>query len=247
MKFDSIFQSFFSDFFMGLRPGHCYKNADKRAYTRLAVKVHRKNYIGASPALKTRQFNMGNSLREFSHILDLMVTTKAQIRDNAIESMRISINRFLMKRIGKDSYFIKIRIYPHNILRENKQAQGAGADRVSKGMSLSFGKPIGRAARVRPGQKIMSILVDKEHTELAKTALKRALSRLPTGISIMIHTDTKSIGTKPAKIKEEKTAEKEETKETTEEGKEAEKKDTDKKPAAEEKKEKGKPEAKGKK
>ncbi|MEK6941857.1 MAG: 50S ribosomal protein L16 [archaeon] len=238
---------------MGLRPGHCYKNAEKRPYTRLAVKVHRKNYIGASPGLKTRQFNMGNSLKDFSHILDLLATDRAQIRDNAIESMRISINRFLMKRIGKDFYFIKIRIYPHNILRENKQAQGAGADRVSKGMSLSFGKPIGRAARVRPGQKIMSVLVDKENVELAKTALKRALSRIPSGISIVIHTDTKSIGTKPAKIKEEKTtAEKETAQAAPAEGKEGEKKDTgkkdaEKKPAAEEKKGKAKPAAKGKK
>lgn len=209
---------------MGLRPGHCYSDANKRPYSRIAVTVHKKNYIGAAPALKTRQFNMGNSKKDFTHILDLLVTKRVQIRDNAFESMRIAINRFLLRYLGKDGYFIKIRVYPHNILRENKQAQGAGADRISKGMSLSFGKPIGRAARVRPGQKILSVLVDKEGVETAKQALKRALARIPSGISIVVHTDTKSIGTKPSKVREiAETKKEEETK--TEEGKETEKKD----------------------
>ena len=62
---------------MGLRPGRCYRSKKDRAYTRLAVTVHDKNYIGAAPGLRVRQFNMGNSLREFSHILDLLATTKA--------------------------------------------------------------------------------------------------------------------------------------------------------------------------
>ncbi len=204
---------------MGLRPGRCYRSPFKRAYARLAIKVHRKNYIGAAPALKTRQFNMGNPQKEFSHILDLLVTDHVQIRDNAIESIRIAINRYLAKRVGKDGFFMKIRVYPHIILRENKQAQGAGADRISKGMSLSFGVPIGRAIRVKPGQKILSVLVDEAHIEIAKIALKRAISRIPTGISILIHTDTKSIGTKPTKVKEIVEEKKEETTtETTKEG-----------------------------
>src|SRR3989338_285696 len=111
---------------MALRPGRCYSELKDRAYTRLAVKVHRKNYIGAAPGLKTRQFNMGNPQKEFSHILDLLVTDHVQIRDNAIESIRIAINRYLAKKISKDGFFMKIRVYPHIILRENKQAQGAG-------------------------------------------------------------------------------------------------------------------------
>ncbi|MBI2597682.1 MAG: 50S ribosomal protein L16 [Candidatus Diapherotrites archaeon] len=213
---------------MGLRPGRCYRRSNKRAYTRLAITVHKKNYVGAAPALKIRQFNMGNSIKEFSHILDLKVTDDVQIRDNAIESIRIAINRFLMKKIGKDAFFIKIRVFPHIVLRENKQAQGAGADRISKGMSLSFGKPVGRAARVSPGQTILSVLVDKEHVEIAKQALKRANSRIPSGIAIIVHTDTKSIGTKPSKIKEEVAEEKKETLETTEKKEGAEEKKEEK-------------------
>jgi len=203
---------------MGLRPGHCYSDMGKRAYTRLAVKVHKRNYIGAAPGLKTRQFNMGNSKKDFSHILDLIVTDRVQIRDNAFESLRITVNRYLIKHLGKDGFFMKIRVYPHNILRENKQAQGAGADRISTGMSHSFGKPIGRSARIRSGQKIVSVLVDKENVEIAKLALKRAHSRIPSGISITAHTDTKSIGTKPSKIREVAEEKKDDEKEVEEEG-----------------------------
>ena len=207
---------------MGLRPGHCYNSKDKRAFTRYAVKVHRKSYVGAIPGLKTRQFNMGNGTKDFSHILDLKVEEHGQIRDNAMESIRMAINRVLNNNVGKDDYFIKIRVYPFQILRENKLAQGAGADRVSQGMSHAFGKNIGRAIRVRPGQKIISVLVDEEHLDFAKIALGRARSKLGLKISIRVGTDVKSIGTKPKKtrdmIKEEK-----KTIEEEKEGEEAEK------------------------
>ena len=209
---------------MGLRPGHCYSSKKDRAFSRYAVKVHRKNYIGASPGLKTRQFNMGNTVKKFSHILDLVADEHMQIRDNAIESTRMAINRLLHNRIGSEGYFMRIRIYPFQLLRENKQAQGAGADRVSQGMSRSYGTIIGRAARVRPGQKLISVLVDEQDVEVAKEALSRANSRMPLDLSIKVGTDVESIGTRPKKIREivEETPKEEEEKEgeEKEEGKE---------------------------
>ena len=227
---------------MGLRPGHCYSSKDKRAFTRYAVKVHRKSYTGAIPGIKTRQFNMGNGAKNFSHILDLKVGEHIQVRDNAIESTRMAINRFLNNKIGKDNYFMKIRVYPFQVLRENKQAQGAGADRVSQGMSRSFGKNIGRSVRVRPGQKIVSVLVDKENVDFAKEALMRANSRIGASLKVRIGTDVASIGTRPKKIREivEETPKEEEEKE--EEEKEEGKEGTE----GEEKKE-GKEEDKGEK
>src|SRR3989338_657535 len=164
---------------MALRPGRCYSELKDRAYTRLAVKVHKKNYIGAAPGLKTRQFNTGNPAKDFNRILDLVVDEDRQIRDNALESIRLAINRYLFKTLGKEGYFMKIRVYPHHILRENKQAQGAGADRISKGMSLSFGKPIGRAARVTKGTVVLSVLVDEKDVAVARKGLMRASPKLP--------------------------------------------------------------------
>ncbi|MEK6958269.1 MAG: 50S ribosomal protein L16 [archaeon] len=202
---------------MGLRPGRCYSSTKDRAYTRYADKVQRLNYIGAIPGVKTRQFNMGNGLKEFDTILDLLTICGKdglQIRDNAIESARLIINRTLAKRVPKEGYFLKVRIYPHHILRENKQAQGAGADRVSKGMSHCFGKPIGRAARIRNNQKIFSVLVMDEYAEAAKLAMLTAAARIPCGVRVRIGKDIESIGTKPKKIKEIKTKEEEEAEAT---------------------------------
>lgn len=191
---------------MGLRPAHCYRGVDKPAYTRLAVTKHDKNFIGTSPHLKTRQFNMGNPTPEYSHIIDLVNASSGhhQLRDNAIEATRMTINRFLGHKLGKEGYFMRIRVYPYHILRENKQAQGAGADRVSQGMSHPFGRPIGRAARVRPNQIIMSLLVNESNLEMAKHALLRAGPKFGFEISLIVHQDTKSLGTRPAKMIEEK-------------------------------------------
>ncbi|MFH1224564.1 MAG: 50S ribosomal protein L16 [Candidatus Diapherotrites archaeon] len=201
---------------MGLRPGKCYRRI-KRAYTRFADVVPRKNYIGATPGMKTRQFNMGNPLGKYTHILDLKVEEAVQIRDNAIESVRILVTRGLTKALGKDAFFMKIRIYPYHVLRENKQAQGAHADRIQKGMSHPFGRPIGRAIQARKGLKILSVLVAEEHVEAAKKILLRANARLPCKVSVRVGTDIKSIGTLPRKVKLE---EKEEKKEEEGEGKE---------------------------
>ena len=185
----------------------------------MAVRVHRRNYIGAVPGLKTRQFNMGNPLKKFTHILDLKVQEHVQLRDNSIESARIAINRYLHTHLGKENYFMKIRIYPFQILRENKQAQGAHADRIQTGMSKAYGKPIGRAARVRPGQNVISVLVDEDNVEIAKKALMRAKSRFTCDVKVVVGTDVERIGTKPKKVRIEKKEVKEGA-EKTEEGKE---------------------------
>ena len=189
---------------MGLRPGKCYRTHAKPSYTRTAVKVHKKNYIGSTPGLRTRQFNSGNPLKKYSHIADLVAEEKVQIRDNSLESVRVGVNRDLVKHIGKDGFFIRIRIYPYQILRENKQAQGAGADRVTKGMSHPYGKPIGRAARVRTGQKILSILFEEEHLKAVKESLTKVKSKLTCKTSVRIGTDIESIGTLPKRIKKRK-------------------------------------------
>ncbi len=190
---------------MGLRPGHCYRDVKDRAYTRHAVTVQDKDYIGAVPGLKIRQFNMGSGNKNFDTILDLVVRpgkNGVQIRDNALESARLMINRALINSVGKEDFFIKLRVYPSHVLRENKQAQGAHADRIQKGMSHAFGKSIGRAIRVRDGQKIFSVLVMDDKKELAKKALLSAKARFPCKIQVLVHKDVQSIGTRPKKTRD---------------------------------------------
>jgi large subunit ribosomal protein L10e len=234
---------------MGLRPGRCYRNAKKptkgnsrggrghkndhkakRPYTRTAVKVPRKNFIGATPALRIRQFNMGNPKLKYNVIADLKVRDGFDLRDNAIESARMAINRHLVKTLGKDGFFMKVRVYPSNILRENKAAQGAGADRVSQGMSMSFGKPIGRASRLRANQVVYSVLCMKGQETNVREGLMRAKSRFSSDVYVLFHEDVESIGTKPTKkirdVKAEPTAEQKKAEEDkAAEGKAGEKKD----------------------
>jgi len=206
---------------MGIRPARCYRSPrngkrlrmgagghsrvakKQRAYTRIAINVPDKNYIGAAPQLKTRQFNMGNPLLKYNTVADLLVKDSIDIRDNAIESVRSTVNRKLTKDLGKDAYFMKVRVFPSQIMRENKQAQGAGADRVSQGMTLAFGVPIGRSARVRAGQVIFSVLCMKEQKDKVKTALLRAKAKVPCSVEIKFHEDIKSLGTLPSKLQEE--------------------------------------------
>jgi large subunit ribosomal protein L10e len=70
--------------------------------------------------------------------------------------------------------------FPHHVLRENKQATGAGADRVSEGMRLAFGKAVGTAARVDPNQKIMTVFSTPQYLEKVKDALNHGGHKLPT-------------------------------------------------------------------
>lgn len=187
---------------MGLRPAKCYRSLSQRAYSRTATRVHRRNYIGTSPGIKVRQWNMGNGVKLFSHIANLHADEGIIIRDNAIESARMTANRHLVKLCGKDNFFMKVRVFPFDVLRENKQAQGAGADRVTKGMAHCFGKPIGRGARVRPNKILFSVLINEDQVQNAIIALLKAKSRFPCKVHVEVGTNVESIGTRPKKTRD---------------------------------------------
>ena len=66
------------------------------------------------------------------------------------------------------------------------RATGAGADRVSQGMRLSFGKNVGTAARVQRNQTVMSIKIEPEGYSAAKEALRKAGCKFPTPCTIKV-------------------------------------------------------------
>ncbi|MBR9677299.1 50S ribosomal protein L16 [Candidatus Woesearchaeota archaeon] len=157
----------------------------ERPYTRIS-KFRKKAYVKARPNSKIVRFDMGNLKKDFPVKVHLISKEDVQIRHNAFESARLASNRLMEKNVGKINFNIKIRVYPHHILRENPLASGAGADRMSTGMKLSFGKTIGVAAQVDKEQKIMTIGVAKEHIELAKKALTRSYQKLPCSCRIEV-------------------------------------------------------------
>jgi large subunit ribosomal protein L10e len=146
----------------------------------------RKEYMGGIPASRITQFDLGlKDNARFSHGLTLVAKESVQIRHNALEAARIAANKYIQKRAGAKNYHLKIRVYPHQVLRENKQATGAGADRISQGMRASFGKAVSTASRVHRGQKIMTLYFDKPYYESAKKALWKAGQKLPSPCSIV--------------------------------------------------------------
>jgi large subunit ribosomal protein L10e len=60
----------------------------------------------------------------------------------------------------------------------------AGADRLQEGMRRSFGKPTGRAARIKAGQSILDIYVNSGAVETAKQALRVGSTKLPVACVI---------------------------------------------------------------
>ncbi|MHC1566958.1 MAG: 50S ribosomal protein L16 [Candidatus Syntropharchaeia archaeon] len=163
---------------MARKPGRMYRNVKGPAYTR-------KEYMGGIPGIRVVHFDMGNPNGDFSAEISLVADEACQIRHNALEAARVTANRYLVKQVGKLNFHLKLRVYPHHVLRENKQATGAGADRVSDGMRRAFGKIVGTAARVKPGQKIFTVRVNPQHIEKAKESLRKASKKLPTPCRIL--------------------------------------------------------------
>ena len=169
---------------MGLRPARVYRKLE-RPYTRVAVKVPEKNYIGANPPVRIRRFVQGELLPEFDTVYYLVAEDALQVRDNAIEAARMAIVRYLEKKIGKN-FWMRVRAYPHHILRENRQLTGAGADRLQKGMRRAFGRPIGRAAQVYPGKVMFEIVTFRKYEPFIREAFRRASMKMPGHYKIVI-------------------------------------------------------------
>ena len=136
--------------------------------------------------MNLQQFEMGNKSKagEFDGKMVLVSCSDLQIRSLAIDAARTAINRRLEKKVGKENYYLKIRIYPHHILRENPLASGAGADRMSTGMQKAFGKTIGRAARVKKGAELFEVRSSKTNYPVMKEALRLGAHKLPTSCDI---------------------------------------------------------------
>ncbi len=154
------------------KPASAYREQDSQAYTR-------KEYITGLPGNRITFYERGDPNKDYPLELSLKSKEKGQIRHTALESARVSANRQMMKTAGEKNYYLQLRVYPHQVLRENPMALGAGADRISDGMRKSFGRPVSLAARVSPGQKIITIKPPREFYKQTREALRRAKMKLP--------------------------------------------------------------------
>lgn len=164
---------------MARKPGSMYRYVRGKPTTR-------REYIGGVPNSRITQFVLGNRTDAFPVQLSLFTVERCHVRHNALESARITVNRVMEKKVGTQNYRIRIRVYPHVVIRENKQATGAGADRVSQGMRASYGKNVGTAAEVQANQKIISIETSEQFIQEAKEALRKAGIKIPSPCKVSI-------------------------------------------------------------
>jgi large subunit ribosomal protein L10e len=167
-----------------LRKFKCYRKL-VRAYTRKS-KYKPKAYVKAVPNSRLVRYHMGEGNKKFKYEVDFFSKQRMQVRDNALESARQVSNRRLEAALGRTGYYFRIMVYPHHALRENKMLVGAGADRMQTGMQKAFGKVIGIAARLKKGQSLFKVYVNKSGLEAAKEALKGANQRLPMKCGIEV-------------------------------------------------------------
>ena len=146
----------------------------------------RRDYIRKIPASRIVLYDMGNLTDEFPVSVSLAVKNPTRIRHNALEAARTASNRLMQRKAGRLGYHLKIRVYPHNIVRENPMATGAGADRVQDGMRKAFGKPVSVEAIVKRNQRVLTVDTNKKNFLDAKEALRRASMKIPVSCKIVV-------------------------------------------------------------
>jgi large subunit ribosomal protein L10e len=173
---------------MAMRRASAYSKMHVVPYTRHS-KLKNRAYVKAVPPSKIVKFYMGDTHGfaegKYPYILTLVTDEPCQIRQNAIEACR----QFIHKKLGeglKEQYYLRIIPFTHHIQRENKMLTGAGADRMQKGMQLSFGKTIAKAAILKKNGRILSVaLLNPKAVSLARHTIKQIKSKLPCKTRIL--------------------------------------------------------------
>eukprot|EP01083_Nonionella_stella_P156084 505027_1 len=160
---------------MGRRPAKCSRYQKNKPYIR-------SRFCRGVPDPKIRIFDCGNKragVDVFPFVAHLVSDEKEQISSEALEAARVACNKYMIKACGKDAFHIRTRCHPHHVIRQNKMLSCAGADRLSTGMRHSYGKPLGRAARIGIGHPIVSVRCKDVNGEHVLEALRRAKYKFP--------------------------------------------------------------------
>ncbi|SDM63654.1 large subunit ribosomal protein L10e [Haloarchaeobius iranensis] len=159
-----------------------YREISKPAYTR-------REYITGIPGSKIAQHKMGDTASDpddWPVQIWLVLEEECQLRHGSLEASRLSANRHLIKTLGEGNYSMILRKFPHHVIRENKQATGAGADRVSDGMRQSFGKIVGTAARVQKGERLFTCWCTVDQAAEVKDAFRRAYNKISPPCRVVV-------------------------------------------------------------
>ena len=143
----------------------------------------RKEYIRSSPPSIISRFGMGKNIK-YQYKASLISSSDLILGSSSLEAARVTANKPL-ESSGID-YFLKVNVYPHEMIREHKFMGFAGADRLSQGMSKSFGKAKIRAAKVNKNTPILIIKINKDGLDIAKKSLKNASLKLSGKTEVIV-------------------------------------------------------------
>ena len=113
----------------------------------------RREYISGKPQLKIAKFSSGQMKDDYDYKVELLVTERIQRRHNSLEACRLAANK-RMATVGDMSFFSRLTVYPHVILRENKMIATAGADRLQEGMRRAFGNSCSETS-ISPSKQLL--------------------------------------------------------------------------------------------
>jgi len=173
---------------MALRKASSYSKKPATPYTRNSRRKN-KAYIKTIPHVKVSKFSMGDlkGYRAGKHkfVVRLVSQEDIQVRDNALEAGRMHIHKILEEQLP-GRYFFAVKVHPHHFLRNNKTSGVAGADRLSTGMSHSFGVIEGRAALVPKDKDIFFITCDNESAaRIIREAVDSVKAKMPCAVKIV--------------------------------------------------------------
>ena len=173
---------------MALRKALTYSKRYARPYTRVS-RAKGKSYIKVVPPNKVVKYTVGNSKafydNKFTFVVTMVAAQPSQIRDNALEAARQFMTKVFDEKLP-NNYYLEVKSQPHHILRNNKTAAGAGADRLSSGMRHSFGIVEGRAAIVKAGAPIFVAHCENDAAaRIIREAMHMVKAKLPCGVRLL--------------------------------------------------------------
>jgi large subunit ribosomal protein L10e len=167
---------------MGRRPARCYRIIAGKPFPK-------SRYNRGVPDPKIRAYDIGHKraqAEEFPICVNLVSKELEQVSSEALEAARIAANKVLVNKCKKEGFHLRVRVHPWHVLRINKMLSCAGADRLQTGMRGAYGKPIGKCARVKIDQVLMSVRIKEDNIENAKEALRRASMKFPGRQNVVV-------------------------------------------------------------
>ena len=167
---------------MGRRPARCYRYQKDKPYPK-------SRFCRGVPDPKLRIYEVGRKKaphEDFPVCVHLVSGEKEQVTSEALEAARIACNKYMVTKVGKENFHMRVRVHPWHVIRINKMLSCAGADRLQTGMRHAFGKPMGKSARVKIGSILLSLRCKPENLTQAKESLRRAKFKFPGRQTIFV-------------------------------------------------------------